>query len=149
VAPWLRRYRDGGLEVLLTYKEASAPTGQKPRPPAVFEPHQARLAPSRGFASQGEQPQGLREEFGLEVPSTTLHGIVRYKLHAKRKRPRPSQAKKPSPRRWTLSNRARAVLAPLPPEAGRSPLNPCGSAARMRVARASTCLAGVGSRAMA
>ena len=36
VAVWLCRYRDGGLEALLTYKEAGAPAGQKTLPPAVF-----------------------------------------------------------------------------------------------------------------
>src|SRR5918912_1453661 len=34
VAVWLRRYRDGGLEALLTYKEAGAPGAPKaPAPP--------------------------------------------------------------------------------------------------------------------
>ena len=51
VAAWLRRYHDGGLEALLTSKEAGAPAGQKTLPPAVFAPLQARLATSSGCAS--------------------------------------------------------------------------------------------------
>ena len=110
VAVWLRRYRDGGLEALLTYKEAGAPAGQKTLPPAVFAPLQARLATASGFASYVELQQWLREEFGLDVPYPTLHGLVRYQLKAKLKRPRPSHAKKTSLRRLTLSNRAPAAL---------------------------------------
>jgi transposase len=114
VGTWLRRYRTGGLEALLTYKEAGAPSGQKSLPPAVFAQLQARLATMSGFASYVELQQWLREEFGLEVPYPTLHGIVRYQLQAKLKRPRPSHAKKTSPRRRTLSNSARAASGPSP-----------------------------------
>src|ERR671939_1099397 len=110
VAAWLRRYSDGGLEALLTYKEAGAPAGQKTLPPAVFEQLQARLATSSGFASYVELQRWLREEFGLDVPYTTLHGIVRYQLKAKLKRPRPSHGKKTLPRRRTFSSSARAAL---------------------------------------
>jgi hypothetical protein len=60
----------------------------------VFAQLQARLATSSGFASYVKLQQWLREEFGLEVPSTTLHGMVRDQLHAKLKRPRPSHTKK-------------------------------------------------------
>jgi len=109
VAAWLRRYRAGGLEALLTYKEAGAPAGQKTLPPAVFAQLQARLATSSGFASYVELQQWLREEFGLDVPYTTLHGIVRYQLQAKLKRPRPSHAKKTLPRQRTLSNSVHAA----------------------------------------
>jgi transposase len=115
VAVWLRRYRAGGLEALLTYKEAGAPAGQKTLPPAVFAPLQARLATASGFASYVELQQWLREEFGLDVPYPTLHGIVRYQLKAKLKRPRPSHAKKTSLRRLTLSNSAPAALGRLRP----------------------------------
>ena len=115
VAAWLRRYRDGGLEALLTYKEAGAPTGQKTLPPAVFEQLQGRLATSSGFASYVELQQWLRVECGLEVPYTTLHGIVRYQLKAKLKRPRPSHGKKTLRKRRTLSNSARAALGPSRP----------------------------------
>ena len=115
VGAWLRRYRVGGLQALLTYKEAGAPAGQKTLPPAVFAQLQARLATTSGFASYGELQQWLRQEFGLDVPYTTLHGIVRYQLHAKLKRPRPSHAKKTLPRQRTLSNSAPAASGRLRP----------------------------------
>jgi transposase len=110
VAAWLHRYRDGGLEALLAYKEAGAPAGQKTLPPAVFEQLKGRLATPTGFASYGAVQQWLRVEFGLEVPYKTLHGIVHYQLKAKLKRPRPRHAKKTRPRRRTLSSSAHAAL---------------------------------------
>jgi transposase len=115
IALWLRTYRDGGLPALLTYKEAGAPSGQKSLPAAVFAQLQARLATPEGFASYVELQHWLREEFALEVPYKTLHGIVHYQLKAKLKRPRPSHAKKKRLRRLTLSNSAPAASGPLPP----------------------------------
>lgn len=140
VAAWLRRYRDGGLEALVTYKEAGAPAGQKTLPPAVFQQLQARLATARGVASYVELQRWLREALGLEGPYTTLHGMVPYHLQAKRKRPRPSPAKKTSPRRLPLSNSARAASGRSRPEAGRRPPNRCGASARMQRAWAGPCL---------
>ena len=115
VAAWLRRYCDGGLEALWTYKEAGAPAGQKTLPPAVFAQLKTRLATPTGFPSYLAIQHWLREEFALDVPYTTLHGIVRYQLKAKLKRPRPSHAKKTSRRQRILSNSAHAAWAPLPP----------------------------------
>jgi transposase len=109
VGAWLRHYRDGGLEALLTYKEAGAPAGQKTLPPAVFAQRKTRLATPTGFASYLEAQRWLRDEFALEVPYKTLHGIVHYQLKAKLKRPRPSHAKKTRPRPRTLSSSAPAV----------------------------------------
>jgi transposase len=114
VAAWLRRYRDGGLDALVTYKEAGAPAGQKTLPPAVFAQLKTRLATPTGFASYLDVQQWLREEYSLEVPYKTLHGIVHYQLKAKLKRPRPRHAKKTRQRRRTLSNSAGAALGPLP-----------------------------------
>ena len=102
VAVWLHPYRDGGLEGLLTYKEAGAPAGQKTLPPAVCAQLKPRLATPTGFASYLNIQRWLRDEWGLEVPYTTLHGIGRYPLQAKLKRPRPSHAKKTSRRPRTL-----------------------------------------------
>jgi len=114
----LRQYRHGGLDALLTYKEAGAPAGQKTLPPAVFEQLKARLATATGFATYLDYldvQQWLREEFGLEVPYKTLHGIVRYQLKAKLKRLRPRHAKKTRQRLRTLSHSVRVASAPLPP----------------------------------
>ena len=115
ITVWLRRYRQGGLDTLLTLKEAGAPPGQKTLPPAVFEQLQARLATPTGFASYLDVQQWLRDECALEVPYKTLHGIVHYQLKAKLKRPRPSHAKKTWRKLLTLLNSARAAWAPSPP----------------------------------
>jgi transposase len=106
VGLWLRRYRDGGLEAFLTYKEAGAPAGQKTLPPAVFAQLQTRLATPTGFTSYLDVQRWLPEAFALEVPYKTLHGIVHYQLKAKLKRPRPSPAKKTLRRPPPLSNSA-------------------------------------------
>ena len=113
VALWVRTYRDGGLSALLTYKEAGAPSGQKSLPAAVCAQLHARLAPASGFASYGAIQPWLRAELALEVPDKTLPGSVRSQRKAQLKRPRPSQAKKPSPRPQTLFSSAPAALAPL------------------------------------
>jgi transposase len=109
ITSWLQRYRHGGLEGLLTYKEPGAPSGQKTLPPAVFAQLKARLAAPTGFASYVDMQQWLREEFALDVPYKTLHGIVRYQLKAKLKRPRPTHAKKTLRKRLTLSSSADAA----------------------------------------
>jgi len=115
ISGWLQRYRRGGLEALLTYKEPGAPTGQKTLPPAVFAQLQARLATPTGFASYQAIQHWLREEFALDVPYSTLHGIVHYQLKAKLKRPSPSHAKKTSRWRQTLSSSAPGASGPSPP----------------------------------
>jgi transposase len=115
ITGWLQRYRHGGLESLLTYKEPGAPSGQKTLPPAAFAQLKARLATPTGFGSYLEIQHWLQEEFALEVPYKTLHGIVRYQLQAKLKRPRPSHAKKIPRQRLTLSSTAPAASARLRP----------------------------------
>lgn len=114
ITGWLRQYRLGGLEALLTYKAPGAPAGQKTLPPAVFAQLQARLATLSGFGSSLDIQRWLREEFALTVPYQTLHGIVRSQLKAKLKRPRPSHAKKTLSRRRTVLSSARAALVPAP-----------------------------------
>jgi transposase len=109
ITGWLRQYRHGGLQTLLTYKEPGAPSGQKTLPPAVFAQLQARLATATGFASYVAIQHWLRAEFALAIPYQTLHGIVRSQLKAKLKRSRPSHAKKPLRPRRTLSSNAPAA----------------------------------------
>jgi hypothetical protein len=60
----------------------------------VFAQRKARLATPAGFASDLDVQRWLHEEFALDVPSKTLHGIVHSQRKAKRKRPRPRHAKK-------------------------------------------------------
>lgn len=109
VATWLRLYRQGGLDALLTLKQPGAPAGQKSLPLMVFEQLKARLNTPKGFASYLEVQQGLRDEYGLALGYKTVHGIVHYQLHAKLKHPRPHHAKKTRQKRLTLSNSARRL----------------------------------------
>ncbi len=112
---WLRQYRHGGLEALLSYKEPGAPSGPKTLPPPGFAQLQEQWATVPGFASYVALPHWLREEFGLEVPYTPLPGIVRSQLKAKLKRPRPSHAKKTRRKRLTWSSSVHAASGRLQP----------------------------------
>jgi transposase len=109
ITTWLRQYQHGGRAALLTLKEPGAPAGQKSLPAAVFAQLKARLTTPAGFASYLEVQQWLRAEYGLDLRYKTVHGIVRYQLKAKLKRPRPSHAKKTPRRRRILSSSASAV----------------------------------------
>lgn len=56
----------------------AAPAGARTTfPPAVFEQLKTHLATPTSFASYLDVQRWLREEFGVEVPYKTLHGIVR------------------------------------------------------------------------
>jgi hypothetical protein len=55
-----------------------------------------RLSRPEGFGSYKEIQQWLADTCGLELPYSTVHGIVRYELEAKPKAPRPSHPKKAS-----------------------------------------------------
>jgi transposase len=111
ITTWLRYYQHGGLAALLTLKEPGAPAGQKSLPPTVYEQLKARLNTPTGFASYLEVQQWLRDEYGITLRYKTVHGIVRYQLQAKLKRPRPQQAKKTRRRRLLSSNSSHTALA--------------------------------------
>ena len=91
---WLQTYRKGGLESLLTLGRRGAPAGQRTLPTPVFDALKRRLTDPEGFASYIEAGQWLKTEFGLEVPYKTVHKLVRYRLKAKLKTPRPRHDKK-------------------------------------------------------
>jgi hypothetical protein len=146
-AAWPRRSRDGGPEALGTDKEVGAPAGPKTLPPPGFAQRKRRLAPPTGLARSLDLRRGLRAECGLDGPDKTLHGLGHSRRKAKRKRPRPSQAKSTSPQRRTCSNSARAAWAPSRPEAGPRRPHPYGPSARMTRAWAGPCRARGGGRA--
>lgn len=88
---WLQKYKQGGIEGLLEVKVASGPShtiaGE------VLEKLKVRLAQPQGFASYGEVQQWLVQNFGQEVPYSTVHRTVRYRLKAKLKAPRSRSGK--------------------------------------------------------
>lgn len=94
VARWLRTYRDGGLEALLARATPGPAPGQRTLPEPVFDALRDRLDDPRGFASYVEVQAWLRDEYGLEIPYKTTYTLVRYRLGAKLKVPRPAHPKK-------------------------------------------------------
>lgn len=94
VAAWLDRYRDGGLAALLTPSKRGPEPGQRTLPGPVLDALRARLADGVGFAGYDEVQRWLRDEHGLAVPYKTVYTLVRYRLGAKLKAPRPEHPKK-------------------------------------------------------
>jgi len=88
---WLKRYRQGGIEGLLTVN--TAPGRVSKIPPTALEKLKQRLAQSQGFNSYGQIQQWLKTECGVVVAYRTVHQTVRYKLNSKLKVPRPHSKK--------------------------------------------------------
>jgi transposase len=90
---WLAIYAAGGLDALLDlYVPAGKPLSLPPAVLAALEPALQRPA---GFASYEALRQWIKPTHGLDVNYHTLYTIVRTKLKAKLKVPRPSHTKKP------------------------------------------------------
>jgi transposase len=91
ITRWLQQYRQGGIAELLRAKKSSG------RPRALDDEMlrklQARLAQPEGFKSYHEIEQWVRSELGQAVKYKTVHKIVRYRLKAKLKVPRPQSIK--------------------------------------------------------
>ena len=96
IANWLQLYEDGGIEALREIKDPGPDPGQQSIPPEVMEKLKKRLSKPEGVGSYKEIQQWLAEKHDLELPYSTVHGIVRYELEAKPKAPRPSHPKKAS-----------------------------------------------------
>ena len=96
IANWLDLYEEGGLEKLREIGEPGPDPGQQSIPPDVIEALKNRLSEPEGFGSYKEIQRWLAEEHDLELPYSTVHGIVRYELEAKPEAPRPSHPKKAS-----------------------------------------------------
>lgn len=102
VGRWLRRYQVEGLDGLLRLARRGAPVGQRALPEPALAALKRRLEDPEGFGSYLEVQQWLEEAFGLELSYKTVHKLVRYRLKAKLKRPRPRHAKKTSRKRPAL-----------------------------------------------
>jgi transposase len=88
---WLKRYQQGGIEALL---EVKTPPGKSALiPENVMNKLLERLSQPQGFKSYGQIQQWLNQECQVVVAYKTVHKIVRYKLNAKLKVPRPRSAK--------------------------------------------------------
>ena len=92
VGHWLALYEAGGLAALLAlYVPAGKPLSL---PPSVLAAIEQALRQPTGFASYEALRQWVKQTHHLEVNYHTLYTIVRTKLQAKLKVPRPSHTKK-------------------------------------------------------
>lgn len=91
ITRWLRKYKDGGISGLLEVKQA--PGALPVVSGAALERLKQRLQEPQGFHSYGQIQKWLDTELGLKVKYKTLYQIVRYRLKAKLKVPRPRSVK--------------------------------------------------------
>ena len=96
ISEWFSVYEVGGLEKLLDiYK----PGGAKAKiTEAAKTEIRAILATEKGFRTYKEIHQFVVKKHQIEVSYRAVHNVVRYKLGAKMKSPRPSNPKKTQPR---------------------------------------------------
>jgi transposase len=89
IVKWLKTYRTQGLAALLEWNYHG---GRRSKlSDAILDTLQQRLSdPTAGFHSYKEIKHWLCEEQGVEMPYSTVHRIVRYKLQAKLKVARPT-----------------------------------------------------------
>lgn len=91
ITRWLRKYKDEGLAGLLEVKQAP---GQIAIVRGVaLERLKQRLQEPQGFSSYGQVQQWIATELELQVNYKTVYQLVRYRLKAKLKVPRPQSRK--------------------------------------------------------
>ena len=89
IVKWLKLYRTQGLVGLLKWNYHGGRRSALSE--AVLAERQQRLNdPTTGFYSYGEIKHWILEEQGLDIPYSTIHRTVRYRLKAKLKVARPT-----------------------------------------------------------
>jgi len=92
ISEWFNLYEAGGLEKLL---EIYKPSGAKPKISSAAMAEISRVLNSeKGFRTYKEIHQLVVKKHQIEVCYRAVHNVVRYKLAAKLKSPRPSNPKK-------------------------------------------------------
>lgn len=92
ISEWFSLYEEGGLEKLL---EIYKPSGAKPKITAAAVAEISELLKTeKGFRTYKEIHQLVVKKHQIEVCYRAVHNVVRYKLEAKLKSPRPSNPKK-------------------------------------------------------
>jgi len=91
---WLNTYKNKGITGLLTIETHS--NRKSSIPPDVLEKLKEKLEEPKGFRGYKSIQIWISNQFGIDVPYKTLHGIVRYRLKAKPKIGRKSHIKKMS-----------------------------------------------------
>jgi transposase len=88
---WLNRYQHGGISALLVVKTPPGKPGLIT--PEIRERLLERLSSPLGFKSYSQIQQWLNQECQIAIAYKTVHKLVRYKLEAKLKVPRPQSNK--------------------------------------------------------
>ncbi len=92
ISEWFNLYEVGGMEKLL---EVYKPSGAKAKiTPAMIAEISAMLKTEKGFRTYTEIHRLVVKKYQIEVGYRAVHQVVRYKLEAKMKSPRPSNPKK-------------------------------------------------------
>lgn len=91
VQRWLKHYREAGLQGLL--EKRKSPGRPKIIPVDVRSQLKKELCEPEGFKSYEEIRTWLRASQGIEASYKVVHEVVRYKLKAKLKTPRPCSVK--------------------------------------------------------
>ncbi|MHC5755961.1 transposase [uncultured Nostoc sp.] len=91
VTRWLQKYKSGGLSGLLEVKKA--PGAKRKIDDAAIAALQQELKTGKGFASYGAIVEWLKQEHGQDIEYATVYALVRYRLGAKLKVPRPQSHK--------------------------------------------------------
>jgi transposase len=91
ITRWVRKYKDEGTRGLLEVKHAPG------KVPSIngsdLERLKKRLQEPSGFQSYGQIQEWLKSELGLSLAYKTVYEIVRNRLGAKLKVPRPQSSK--------------------------------------------------------
>lgn len=93
VRNWLEAYKAGGLEQMLRIGKTGPKPVQKSLSPPVFNALEKQIE-GEGFSGYIHAQEWLRTEFGANLPYSTVHKLIRYRLGAKLKRARPRHQKK-------------------------------------------------------
>ena len=91
VTRWLQKYRAGGLNELLSIKKA--PGAKRKIDDAALTALEEELKTGKGFSSYGAIVEWLKQEQKLDIEYATVYALVRYRLGAKLKVPRPQSHK--------------------------------------------------------
>lgn len=91
ISRWLRSYRTGGIEALLTKGKSTGRTRKLNS--KIEESLKQELQDEQGFSSYKEIQIWLQVVHDLEMSYTGVHQLVRYRLKAKLKVPRPVHIK--------------------------------------------------------
>ncbi|MGJ5673016.1 MAG: helix-turn-helix domain-containing protein [Nostochopsis sp.] len=91
VTRWLHKYRSSGLSGLLEINKAAG-AKRKINDDAIAALEE-KLKAGKGFSSYGAIVEWLKQEYGQSFEYATVYSLVRYKLGAKLKVPRPQSHK--------------------------------------------------------